>query len=154
MLPAHVNAAFPQAGHSALTRVGCDEAGIRKGRHYSSVFRDLSGRRVPFAREGRDKAAWERSTRSLEAPNGQPKATREVSIDMSPAHIAGAREPVGPQAVVVFDKFHALAKVSAAVSATRRVERRLGAGEEAALPNLRARAAGTLRVLRVSFPGK
>jgi transposase len=91
-----------------------------------SVFCDLLGKRVLFAVKGRDKKVWEAFVQALEAHNGHPRAIREVSMDMSPSYIAGVRENIGSQAVMVFDKFHVIAHVNDAVNAVRRAELQLG----------------------------
>jgi transposase len=43
---------------------------------------------------------------------------------MSPAYVAGVKENLGDQAVIVFDKFHVIAHVNQAVDETRKAERR------------------------------
>jgi hypothetical protein len=130
MLHAHVAAAYPKLDFSGVTCVGCDGMSVRKGHHYISVFCDLVGRCVLFACAGKDKSVWEKFTVSPGEHNGHWRAVKEVSIDMSPAYIAGVRENIGAQAVVVFDKFHVIAKVNEAMDATRRAEQRLGKGDE------------------------
>jgi transposase len=130
MLWAHVGAAYPKADFSGVTCVGCDEMSVRKGHHYISVFCDLIDRRVLFACEGKDKQTWEKFARELEAHNGHHRAIKQVSIDMSAAYIAGVDDYIGAQAVVVFDKFHVIAKVNEAVDATRKAEQRLANKEQ------------------------
>jgi len=125
MLHAHVAAAYPQADFSGVTCVGCDEMSVRKGHRYVSVFCDLVGKRVLFACEGRDSSTWEKFVHALGEHNGHPRAIKEVSIDMSPAYIKGVLENIGKQALVVFDKFHVIAKVNMAVDEARRMEQRL-----------------------------
>jgi transposase len=63
----------------------------------------------------------------LEEHHGHPRQIQEVSIDMSPAYIAGVNENIGSQAKVVFDKFHVVATASKAVDETRRAEARQSA---------------------------
>ena len=48
---------------------------------------------------------------------------------MSVPYIAGAKEYIGEQAKVVFDKYHVIAHANAAVDAVRRSEMRLGKAE-------------------------
>lgn len=118
--------------------MGCDEMSVRKGHRYVSLFCDLAGKRVLFATEGRDKATWERFVAALAAHNGHPRAIVEVSMDMSPAYIAGVEENCGSQAVMVFDKYHVIAHANAGVDAVRRAEMRLGfASTRAALKGSR-----------------
>jgi transposase len=129
MLKRHVEAAYPQTDWSNVTCVGCDEMSVRKGHNYISVFCDLLGKRVLFAVKGRDKKVWEAFVQTLGAHNGHPRAIREVSMDMSPAYIAGVEENIGSQAVMVFDKYHVIAHVNDAVNAVRRAEIQLGGWE-------------------------
>jgi len=130
MLKAHVAAAYPQADWSQVYCVGCDEMSTRKGHHYVSVFCDLIGKRVLLAVPGRDKSVWERFARALEAHHGTPRAITEVSMDMSPSYIAGAREHCGEKARIVFDKFHVIAHVNEAVDEVRRAELRLASSAQ------------------------
>ena len=60
----------------------------------------------------------------MDRHNGHPRAITEVSIDMSPAYVAGVKENLGDPAVIVFDKFHVIAHVNQAVDETRKAERR------------------------------
>jgi transposase len=125
MLKAHVAAAYPEADWSKVQCVGCDEMSVRKGHRYLSVFCDLVAKRVLLAVPGKDKSVWEQFVRELKAHHGHPKTISEVSIDMSVAYIAGVKEHCG-EAHIVFDKFHVLAHVNAAVDDVRRAEMRLG----------------------------
>ncbi len=54
---------------------------------------------------------------------GHPYLVKELSIDLSPAFIKGAKEQF-PQASVTFDKFHVMKLVNEAVDETRRQEQR------------------------------
>jgi len=87
-----------------------------------SVFCDLIGKRVLFAAPGKDKSTWAAFVEALGAHNGHPRAITEVSIDMSPAYIAGVMENIGDQAIIVFDKFPVIMHANAAVDETRRAE--------------------------------
>jgi transposase len=130
MLKAHVAVALPEADWSNVCCVGCDEMSVRKGHRYVSVFCDLIGKRVLCAVPGKDKSTWEEFARALEEHHGHPRAITEVSIDMSPAYIAGVKENIGSQAAIVFDKFHVLAHVIDAVDAVRRAEMRFGSWDD------------------------
>jgi len=122
LLHAHVAAAWPKVDWSGVVCVGCDELNVRKGHHYVSVFCDLIGKRVLFAVPGKDQSTWAAFVTELGKHNGHPRAITEISIDMSPAYIAGVRENLGDQAVVVFDKFHVIMHANQAVDETRRAE--------------------------------
>ena len=94
---AQVAAAYPKVYWSGVVCIGCDELNVRKGHNYVSVFCDLIGKRVLFATEGKDNRVWESFVSELDRPNGHPRAITEVSIDMSPAYIAGVKKkPRGP----------------------------------------------------------
>jgi len=125
MLKAHVAAAYPEGDWSQVVCVGCDEMSVRKGHHYVSVFCDLIGKRVLFAVEGKDKAVWAAFAKALEEHHGRAQAITELSMDMSVAYIAGAKENIGSQASIVFDKYHVIAHANQAVDAVRRAEIRM-----------------------------
>jgi transposase len=133
MLHAHVAKAWPQVDWSGVVCVGCDELSARKGHRYVSVFCDLIGKRVLFAVPGKDKITWEAFITALGEHNGHPRAITEVSIDMSPAYIAGVKENLGERAIIVFDKFHVIAHANQAVDECRRAERRHLRGAEQVL---------------------
>ncbi len=87
-----------------------------------SVVCDLIGKRVLFATLGKDAATWSAFVWALGAHNDHPRAITEVSIDLSPAHIAGARENLGDQAFVVFDTFPVIMHANFGGDETRRAE--------------------------------
>lgn len=118
--PAHVAAARPKADGSGVVCVGCDELSVRKGQRHVGVFCGLIGKRVLCATPGKDAATWAAFVTALGAPHGHPRAITEVSIGMSPAYVAGVRENLGDQAVVVFDKFHVIQHANFGVDETRR----------------------------------
>lgn len=126
ILKAHVEVSHRQADWSEVVSVGCDELSARKGHRYVSVFCDLIGKRVMFATKGKDKSVWKAFAEALEAHNGHPRAIKEISMDMSPAYISGAKANIGSQAEIVFDKYHVIAHVNQAVDAVRRAEMRFG----------------------------
>jgi transposase len=95
----------------------------KKGHNYLTVFVDLAAKRVLLAVEGKDAGTWERFAEQLGQHNGHPKAIRQVAIDMSPAYTKGVQENFG-NAVIVYDKFHVVGQVSAAVDEVRRAEAR------------------------------
>jgi transposase len=98
----------------------------------------LIGKRVLFAAPGKDKTTWAAFVTALGEHNGHPRAITEVSIDMSPAYIAGVKENLGDQTAIVFDKFHVIAHANAAVDETRRTEQRhLGKGQRDELKGAR-----------------
>jgi transposase len=85
------------------------------------VFADLARRQVLFATPGREKGTWDRFAEELTLHNAQAGQIEQVSMDMSPAYQSGAAK-VCPEATVVFDPFHVIAKVGEAVDHVRRRE--------------------------------
>ena len=132
MLFAHVDAAWAELSWEQVVWVGADEMNRRKGHHYLTVFVDLEAKRVLLAVEGKDAGVWERFAQQLLAHNGHPKAITQVAIDMSPAYIKGVREHLG-NATIVYDKYHVVSAVVAAVEEVRRAETRHDAAARAAL---------------------
>jgi transposase len=120
---AHVDAAWADLSWENVVWVGADEMNRKKGHNYLTVFVDLQAKRVLLAVEGKDAGVWERFAEQLGEHNGHPKAIRQVAIDMSPAYLKGVKENFG-NAVVVYDKYHVVSQVSAAVEEVRRAEAR------------------------------
>ena len=129
---AHVDAAWAGLSWEKVVGVGADEMNRKKGHNYLTVFVDLEAKRVLLAVEGKDAGVWERFAEQLGRHNGHPKAIRPVALDMSPAYIKGVKENFG-NAVIVYDKFHVVSQVSAAVEEVRRQEARQDAAARAHL---------------------
>jgi transposase len=125
MLFRQVDAAYAEADFSQVCCVGVDEMSVRKGHEYISVFADLVRKRVLFATEGKDKQTWVKFLEALEQHNGHRHSITQASMDMSVAYQSGVAENCR-NAQVVFDKFHVIKNVSAAVDRVRRAEVRLG----------------------------
>lgn len=123
MLREQVAAAHAMVDMSAVRVVGCDEMAIAKGHDYLTVFADLARRQVLFATATREKQTWERFGEELLLHHADAAQIEHVSIDMSPAYKSGAAQ-VCPQATIVFDPFHVIAKVGEAVDQVRRHESR------------------------------
>jgi transposase len=118
---AHVDAAWADLSWENVVWVGADEMNRRKGHNYLTVFVDLQAKRVLLAVEGKDASTWEGFAEQLGRHNGHPKAIRQVAIDMSPAYVKGVRENFS-NAAIVYDKFHVVSQVNAAVEEVRRKE--------------------------------
>jgi transposase len=120
---AHVDAAWADLSWENVVWVGADEMNRKKGHNYLTVFVDLEAKRVLLAVEGKDASVWGRFAEEMGRHNGHPKAVTQVAIDMSPAYIKGVRDNFG-NAGVVYDKFHVVSQVGAAVEEVRRKETR------------------------------
>jgi transposase len=129
---AHVDAAWAELSWENVVWVGADEMNRKKGHNYLTVFVDLAAKRVLLAVEGKDAGTWKRFAEQLGEHNGHPKAITQVAIDMSPAYRKGVQDHFG-NAVIVYDKFHVVSQVSAAVDEVRRTEARQDAAARAQL---------------------
>lgn len=118
---AHVDAAWAELSWENVVWVGADEMNRKKGHNYLTVFVDLVAKRVLLAVEGKDAGTWQRFAEELGRHNGHPKAITQVAIDMSPAYVKGVKANLG-NAVIVYDKYHVVSQVNAAVEEVRRKE--------------------------------
>ncbi|MGZ5545967.1 MAG: ISL3 family transposase, partial [Limisphaerales bacterium] len=121
LIQAQVEAARARADFCNVTCVGVDEMAVRKGHNYLSVFADLLGKRVLFGTPGKQADCLERFATDLGQHNGHPHAITHVSMDMSRSYQKGVAENCR-NARVVFDKYHVIANVNAAVDQVRKAE--------------------------------
>lgn len=119
----HVNRAHAKKSFAAVTKVGCDETSSRKGHNYVTVFADMDSGEVMFAAEGKDAKTVKAFAEELAGHEAQPEQIREVTMDMSPAFISGAKEHL-PEAGVTFDKFHVIQALNKAQDEVRRTEQK------------------------------
>lgn len=108
---------------STVTKVGIDDTSSKKGHNYVTVSVDLEKRRVINVSEGRGADAIAELAEVLGAKGGNTQEVSQVAIDMSPAYISGVKEHL-PNAQIVFDKFHIVAKLSEAMNELRMAESR------------------------------
>lgn len=108
---------------SCVRRVGIDETSSKRGHNYITVAVDLERSKVIFATEGRDSGTLAAFRTDLEAHGGRAEQIEEISLDMSPAFIKGAREQF-PKAELTFDKFHVMKIMNEAVDEVRRAEQK------------------------------
>ena len=125
MIFAHVEAAYAKKDMSEVTRIGVDEMNLRKGREYLTIFADLKDKSVLFATEGKDKATWKAFIEEWEKHEGHRHQLTCVSMDMSKAYRAAVAEWCR-NAEIVFDKYHVVSHVNAAVDQVRKYELRYG----------------------------
>jgi transposase len=119
----YVELGLVQADLCAVRAVAIDETSCRRGHNYLTIAADAEARRVIFVTQGKDANTIARFADYLQEHNATPAQIRSASIDMSPAFIAGVAEHL-PEARITFDKFHVVAKASAAVDKMRRLEQR------------------------------
>jgi transposase len=107
---------------SSITRLGVDETSTKKGHNYVTLGVDLDARRVIHVCEGKGKGTLENIRQYLDTkgvPDGQVK---QLSMDLSPAFIAGATESF-PSAQITFDRFHVVKLLNEAMDQVRKIER-------------------------------
>jgi transposase len=83
--------------------VGYDETSTRKGHDYITVFVDMKTHKVIDIYDGKSAECVEQFFQA----HPYPEAVKNISIDMSPAFISGAKT-FFPQAKLTFDKWHVI----------------------------------------------
>jgi transposase len=104
-----------------LCSVGIDETSVKKGHEYVTLAVDLDTRKVIHVTPGKDKSTLGALKEHIITKNGLPLEVSMMSMDMSPAFIAGAAEHF-PNAEVTFDRFHIVKLINEAMDHTRRME--------------------------------
>lgn len=117
----HIAKALKTQDLSTLCSMGVDETSVKKGHNYVTVAVDLETREVIHVTDGKDKQTLKAVKEHLIAQNGKPEQVKHLSMDMSPAFIAGAQEHF-PNASITFDKFHVVKLINKAMDDTRRAE--------------------------------
>ena len=107
---------------SSVTRLGVDETSSRKGHKYVTLGVDLETSRVIHACEGKGKETLHSIQQHLENKGVKKDQITQLSMDLSPAFIAGAGESF-PAAAITFDRFHVVKLLNEAMDKVRRVER-------------------------------
>jgi transposase len=93
-----------------LTQWGIDEHSVRKGRRYATGLHDLTRHRLFDVGEGRTSAVVPAALEKLPTP----ETIQVVSMDMSGTFRA-AVQAVLPNAAIVADKYHLVARITQAV---------------------------------------
>lgn len=117
----HVEEARREADFKGVQSVGIDETASKRGHNYVTLFMDLDKARVLFATEGRGGDTIGRFAEDLREHGASPEDVKELSMDMSPAFIAGAEAHL-PNAEITFDKFHIMQDLGKRVDEVRRQE--------------------------------
>ena len=104
-----------------IPHVGVDEKAFRKGHDYMTVVCDLDAASVEYVAEDRTTASLEGYWKGLS--QAQLEGIESVSMDMWPAYIGATLAQVpGAQDKIVFDRFHIMQHMNAAVDAVRKQE--------------------------------
>ena len=107
--------------YSAVSTIGVDETSSKKGHKYITVVADAEKSKIIYACEGKDSSTITAFKANLEKHNGCVDSIDYVCCDMSPAFIKGVETEI-PNASIIFDKFHVMKMINAAVDAVRRTE--------------------------------
>ena len=121
----YVEEAEAKASWALVTRVLVDETSARRGHRYVTSVVDADTRKLLFMAEGRTADTLGQFVEALGAHGGRPEQIEFVSMDMSVAYQAGAREYL-PKARIVFDHFHIMQLAGVALDEVRKALRREG----------------------------
>jgi transposase len=108
---------------SSITRLGVDETSSKKGHSYVTIGVDLDESRVVHACQGKGKACMQSMADYLTSKGVAEDQITELSMDLSPAFIAGARESFA-NAQITFDRFHVVKLLNEAMNKVRIAERK------------------------------
>ena len=100
-----------------LRRIGVDEVSWKKHHHYLTVVTDHDARKLIWGAPGKDAAAFGAFFDAI--GSGAAAQLTHISMDMSPAFTQAAGEHA-PQAVICWDPFHLVKKVTEALDIVRR----------------------------------
>ncbi len=104
-----------------IPRFGVDEKAFRKGHNYMTVVCDLDAASVEYVAEDRTAESLEGYWKGL--TQAQLEGIESVSMDMWPAYIGATLSQVpGAQDKIVFDRFHIMQHMNAAVDTVRKQE--------------------------------
>lgn len=106
---------------SKVKKIGEDETSKAKGHDYVSIFTDLEEKKVLFATDGKDSSTVNRFAEDLKKHKGNPENIEKTCSDLSKAFIKGNNDNF-PNAEMIFDRFHVMAKVNEALDKVRRQE--------------------------------
>ena len=119
----YVERARGEVDQSRFEQLGIDEFSLRKGHVYMTAFSDLDASRVVFLAEGRKKGVVDEFVKDLQAREVDPAQIRVVCCDMWDPYLLGLSRYL-PHTNVVFDRFHIMKKMNAAVDDVRRQEQK------------------------------
>lgn len=105
-----------------ITHLGVDETASRKGHHYLTLGVDLAQARVLHVTPGKGRHALESIAQALEDKGAARNQVQHLSMDLSPAFIAGAAQSF-PAAAITFDRFHVVKLLNEAMDKVRKSEK-------------------------------
>ena len=118
-----VEKALQEQDLEQVVQLGLDETSSRKGHNYLTVLTDLDRKKVVGLSEGKDGDAVANALSVMELRNSKAEGVRVVTLDMSPAYIAGCQKHL-PKAELVFERFHLEALLNKSVDQVRREDQK------------------------------
>jgi transposase len=106
---------------SDIKRLGVDETSSKKGHSYVTVGVDMDAKRVIHVTPGKDKLTMQKLADYLTSKEIKPEQIEQLSMDLSPAFIAGASAWF-PKAAITFDRFHVVKLLNEAMDKVRKSE--------------------------------
>lgn len=106
-----------------IKQLGVDETSTKKGHNYVTLSVDFSTRRVVHVTRGKDQETLKNIGNYLESKGVDLKEIEDISMDLSPAFIAGAMKYF-PDASIHFDRFHVVKLLNEAMDTVRKQERK------------------------------
>ena len=106
-----------------LADLGVDETSRKKGHSYVTIGVDLDTHKVIKVTEGKGKNTLKAIKEHIENKGISAKAIKNISMDLSPSFISGARENF-PEAEIHFDRFHVIKLLNEAMDEVRKQERK------------------------------
>lgn len=94
-------------GIAAPETIGVDETNCHKGHDYITIAVDMDSKEILGIEDGKSSDALLAIAKRMD----EPQRVKAVSLDMSPAFIAGSRESF-PNATLTFDRFHVMRLVN------------------------------------------
>ena len=110
----YVNEAKENQTFKGVKRIAIDETSPAKGHQYVSLIMDLDTRKVLHVADGKGQQTLLDFKGELLKKCGYPDYIEELSMDMSPSFIAGAKTYF-PQVEIRFGKFHVMKIINTAV---------------------------------------
>lgn len=108
---------------SSVCKLGVDETSTRKGHEYVTLGVDLEARRVIHVSQGKGSANLGQMSAYLADKGVEAGQVNQMSMDLSPAYIAGAAKHF-PSAAITFDRFHVVKLLNEAMDQVRKKERK------------------------------
>ena len=106
---------------SQVEQSGIDETSMKPGHNYVTVVADLNAAQVLFVTEGKDASTVTQFKADFEQRGGKIEQIQSICSDLSPAYISGIAKEF-PSVLHVFDRFHVMKIINAAVDTVRRQE--------------------------------